>query len=186
MQYKKPNTDGAVVDFKQRYENYIGGAWVAPVKGQYFENISPVNGKSFCEIPRSSEEDINLALDVAHDAKDAWGASSVTERSNLLLKMADVMESNLEALAVTETWDNGNAIRETLYADFPLCVDHLRYYAGCLRAQEGGISEIDNNTVAYHIHEPLGVVGQIIPWNFPLLMAIWNFCLLYTSDAADE
>ena len=174
MQYKNPNTDGAVVNFKEQYENFIGGAWVAPVKGQYFDNISPVNGQAFCSIPRSSEEDINLALDAAHAAKAAWGASSVTERSNLLLKMADVMENNLEALAVAETWDNGKAVRETLNADIPLCVDHLRSYAGCLRAQEGGISELDNNTVAYHIHEPLGVVGQIIPWNFPLLMAIWN------------
>ncbi len=174
MQYKNPNTDGSVVSFKDSYENYIGGKWVAPVKGQYFDNISPVNGKPFCKIPRSTEEDINLALDAAHEAREAWGTSSVTERSNALLKMADVMESNLEALSVAETWDNGKAVRETLNADIPLCIDHLRYYAGCLRAQEGGISELDNNTVAYHIHEPLGVVGQIIPWNFPLLMAIWN------------
>lgn len=174
MQYNNPNTEGAVVSFKQRYENYIGGAWVAPIKDVYFDNVSPVDGKVFCQIPRSSEEDINLALDAAHAAKDSWGKASVTERSNLLLKMADVMEQNLEALAVAETWDNGKAVRETLNADLPLCVDHLRYYAGCLRAQEGGISEIDQNTVAYHIHEPLGVVGQIIPWNFPLLMAIWN------------
>lgn len=174
MQYKNPNTDGSVVSFKGSYENYIGGKWVAPVKGEYFDNISPVNGKPFCKIPRSSEGDIELALDAAHEAREAWGSSSVTERSNALLKMADVMENNLEALAVAETWDNGKAVRETLNADIPLCIDHLRYYAGCLRAQEGGISELDNNTVAYHIHEPLGVVGQIIPWNFPLLMAIWN------------
>jgi aldehyde dehydrogenase len=174
VQYNNPNTKGAVVSFNQRYENYIGGQWVAPFNGVYFDNISPVDGEVFCQIPRSSEEDINLALDAAHAAKDSWGKSSATERSNMLLKMADVMEQNLEALAVAETWDNGKAVRETLNADLPLCVDHLRYYAGCLRAQEGGISEIDHNTVAYHIHEPLGVVGQIIPWNFPLLMAIWN------------
>ncbi len=174
MQYNNPNTDGAVVSFKSRYENYIDGKWVAPVGGEYFDNISPVNGKSFCEIPRSQEADIELALDAAHGAKDAWGKASVTERSNILLKMADRMEENLEALAVAETWDNGKAVRETLNADIPLCIDHLRYYAGCIRAQEGGIGELDQNTVAYHIHEPLGVVGQIIPWNFPLLMAIWN------------
>ena len=174
MQYKNPNTDGAVVSFKASYDNFIGGAWVAPVKGEYFDNISPVNGKPFCKIPRSTAEDIEKALDAAHAAKDAWGKTSVTERSNIMLKIADRMEANLEALAVAETWDNGKAVRETLNADLPLCVDHFRYYAGCLRAQEGGISELDNNTVAYHIHEPLGVVGQIIPWNFPLLMAIWN------------
>lgn len=174
MQYKNPNTDGAVVSFKPKYENYIGGAWVAPVKGEYFDNVSPVNGETICQIPRSSQEDIDLALDAAHQAKDAWGKTSVAERSNALLKIADRMEENLEALAVAETWDNGKAVRETLNADLPLCIDHLRYYAGCIRAQEGGISELDDNTVAYHIHEPLGVIGQIIPWNFPLLMAIWN------------
>ncbi len=174
MQYNNPNTDGAVVSFKSRYENYIDGKWVAPVGGEYFDNISPVNGKSFCEIPRSQQADIDLALDAAHRAKGAWGQASITERSNALLKMADRMEENLEALAVAETWDNGKAVRETLNADIPLCIDHLRYYAGCIRAQEGGISELDHNTVAYHIHEPLGVIGQIIPWNFPLLMAIWN------------
>lgn len=174
MQYQNPNTEGAIVSFKQRYENYIGGEWVKPVKGQYFDNVSPVNGKVFCQIPRSDEADIELALDAAHAAKDAWGATSITERSNILLKIADRMEEHLEPLAVAETWDNGKAIRETLNADIPLCVDHLRYYAGCLRAQEGAISEIDGNTVAYHFHEPLGVVGQIIPWNFPILMAMWN------------
>lgn len=174
MQYQNPNTEGAIVSFKQRYENYIGGEWVKPVNGQYFDNVSPVNGKVFCQIPRSDKADIELALDAAHAAKDAWGATSITERSNILLKIADRMEEHLEPLAVAETWDNGKAIRETLNADIPLCVDHLRYYAGCLRAQEGAISELDGNTVAYHFHEPLGVVGQIIPWNFPLLMAIWN------------
>ncbi len=160
--------------FKAQYENYIGGEWVAPVKGQYFDNISPVNGQAFCKIPRSTEEDIELALDAAHAAKDAWGTTSVTERSNILLKIADRIEENLEKLAIAETWDNGKAVRETMAADVPLCVDHFRYYAGCIRAQEGSIGEIDQNTVAYHFHEPLGVVGQIIPWNFPLLMACWK------------
>ncbi len=174
MIYIEPNQSGSKVNFKSRYQNFIGGAWVAPVKGQYFDNSSPINGKVFCEIPRSSAEDIELALDAAHAARAAWGESSVTERSNLLLKIADRIEANLETLAVAETWDNGKAVRETLAADIPLCVDHFRYFAGCIRAQEGTISEIDKNTVAYHFHEPLGVVGQIIPWNFPLLMACWK------------
>lgn len=174
MVYADPNTAGAVIDFKQRYENYIGGAWVAPVNGNYFDNVSPVNGKPFCKIPRSDEADINLALDAAHAARAAWGKTSVTARSNILLKIADRIEQNLEKLAVAETWDNGKAVRETLNADVPLAADHFRYYAGCIRAQEGGIGEIDENTVAYHFHEPLGVVGQIIPWNFPLLMAAWK------------
>lgn len=174
MLYTAPNQPGSKVDFKSRYQNFIGGQWVAPVKGQYFENSSPVNGKVFCEVPRSSAEDIELALDAAHAAKDVWGAASVTERSNRLLKIADRIEANLEALAVAETWDNGKAVRETLAADIPLCADHFRYFAGCIRAQEGSIGEIDQNTVAYHFHEPLGVVGQIIPWNFPLLMACWK------------
>ena len=174
MQYANPNTDGAVVNFKERYENFIGGAWVAPVKGEYFDNISPVNGKPFCQIPRSSAEDIELALDAAHAAKDAWGKTSVTARSNILLKIADRIDANLEILAVAETWDNGKAVRETLNADVPLASDHFRYFAGCIRAQEGSMGEIDENTVAYHFHEPLGVVGQIIPWNFPLLMAAWK------------
>jgi len=174
MIYKAPNQAESKVDFKARYGNFIGGEWVAPVKGQYFDNLSPVNGQNFCEIPRSSAEDIELALDAAHQAKEAWGKRSVTERSNILLKIADRMEANLEKLAVAETWDNGKAVRETLAADVPLAVDHFRYFAGCIRAQEGSIGEIDNNTVAYHFHEPLGVVGQIIPWNFPLLMACWK------------
>ncbi|WP_319557361.1 aldehyde dehydrogenase family protein [Thiomicrorhabdus sp.] len=174
MQYAIPNTEGAVINFKQRYENFIGGKWVAPVDGEYFDNISPVNGKPFCQIPRSNEKDIELALDAAHAAKDAWGTASVTERSNILLKIADRIEANLELLAVAETWDNGKAVRETLNADVPLTVDHFRYFAGCIRAQEGSLGEIDHNTVAYHFHEPLGVVGQIIPWNFPLLMAAWK------------
>ena len=160
--------------FKAQYENYIGGEWVAPVKGEYFDNISPVNGQAFCKIPRSTAEDIELALDAAHAAKDAWEKTSVAARSNILLKIADRIDENLEKLAVAETWDNGKAVRETLAADVPLCADHFRYYAGCIRAQEGSIGEIDENTVAYHFHEPLGVVGQIIPWNFPLLMACWK------------
>ncbi|WP_432473510.1 acetaldehyde dehydrogenase ExaC [Amphritea sp. HPY] len=174
MIYSQPGTEGSVVSFKDRYANFIGGEWVAPVKGQYFQNTTPVTGEAFCEIPRSTEEDINLALDAAHAAKAAWGSTSVTERSNILLKIADRIEQNLELLAVAETWDNGKAVRETLAADVPLCVDHFRYYAGCIRAQEGSIGEIDQNTVSYQFHEPLGVVGQIIPWNFPLLMAAWK------------
>lgn len=174
MIYAAPGTEGSVVTFKERYGNFIGGEWVAPVKGQYFENVSPVNNEVFCEIPRSTAEDIELALDAAHKAKAAWGTTSVTVRSNILLKIADRIEANLEALAVAETWDNGKAVRETLNADVPLAADHFRYFAGCVRAQEGSIGEIDHNTVAYHFHEPLGVVGQIIPWNFPLLMAAWK------------
>ncbi|MDG9671512.1 aldehyde dehydrogenase [Hahella sp. CR1] len=174
MIYEQPGHDKALVNFKARYQNFIGGEWTAPVQGRYFDNISPVNGKKFCEIPRSSAEDIDLALDAAHKAKDAWGRTSAAERSNLLLKIADRMEQNLEILAVAETWDNGKPVRETLAADIPLSVDHFRYFAGCIRAQEGGLAEIDANTLSYHIHEPLGVVGQIIPWNFPILMAAWK------------
>jgi len=174
MIYAQPGTEGAVVSVKGRYGNYINGDWVAPVKGEYFSNVSPVTGEAFCEIPRSSAEDIELALDAAHAAKASWGKTSVTDRSNLLLKIADRIEANLEMLAVADTWDNGKAVRETLAADVPLCVDHFRYYAGCMRAQEGSAGEIDETTVAYHFHEPLGVVGQIIPWNFPLLMAAWK------------
>jgi len=139
MLYIAPNQPGSKVNFKLRYGNFIGGDWVAPVKGQYFENLSPVNGKVFCEIPRSTAEDIQLALDAAHAAKEAWGKTSVTARSNILLKIADRIEANLEILAVAETWDNGKAIRETLAADVPLAVDHFRYFAGCIRAQEGSI-----------------------------------------------
>ena len=174
MIYAMPGTEGSVVSFNARYENFIGGEWVAPVKGAYFANHSPVTGEVICEIPRSTAEDIDLALDAAHAAKVSWGKTSVTARSNLLLKIADRIEQNLEALAVAETWDNGKAVRETLAADVPLAVDHFRYYAGCIRAQEGSVGEIDEHTVAYHFHEPLGVVGQIIPWNFPLLMAAWK------------
>jgi len=174
MRYVDPNQAGAKVNFKAQYENFIGGKWIAPVAGQYFDNLSPVNGKVFCKIPRSTPADIELALDAAHAVRDAWGKTSVTERSNLLLKIADRIEQNLEMLAVAETWDNGKPVRETLAADLPLAVDHFRYFAACIRSQEGGISEIDHDTVAYHFHEPLGVVGQIIPWNFPILMAAWK------------
>ncbi|WP_207832790.1 aldehyde dehydrogenase family protein [Pseudomonas sp. 43(2021)] len=174
MRYAHPGTEGAKVSFKSRYGNYIGGEFVPPVKGQYFENTSPVNGKLIAEFPRSTAEDIDKALDAAHAAADAWGRTSVQDRSNVLLKIADRIEQNLELLAITETWDNGKPIRETLNADIPLAVDHFRYFAGCIRAQEGGTAEINEGTVAYHIHEPLGVVGQIIPWNFPILMAAWK------------
>ena len=174
MIYAQPGQPNAKVNFKRQYENFIGGKWVPPVKQQYFDNISPVNGEVFCRIPRSSAEDIDLALDAAHKAADAWGKASVTERSNVLLKIADRIEQNLETLAVAETWDNGKAVRETLAADIPLTADHFRYFAGCLRAQEGSVAELDATTVSYHIHEPLGVVGQIIPWNFPILMAAWK------------
>jgi len=174
MIYAKPGTEGAIVQFKPRYENYIGGEWVPPVKGQYFANTSPCTGETVAEVPRSSAEDIDLALDAAHQAKTAWGQTSVTERANILLKIADRIEANLEMLAVAETWENGKAVRETLAADIPLCADHFRYFAGCIRAQEGTAAELDAGTVAYHIYEPLGVVGQIIPWNFPLLMASWK------------
>ena len=174
MIYAAPGTDGALINFKSRYQNFIGGQWVEPCDGQHFDNISPVNGQVFCQIPRSNEKDIELALDAAHKVKDAWGSASVTERSNILLKVADRIEQNIEYLAVAETWDNGKAVRETLAADIPLAVDHFRYFAGCLRSQEGSIGDLDENTVSYHFHEPLGVVGQIIPWNFPILMAAWK------------
>ena len=172
--YAQPGQDQALVAYKSRYENWIGGEWVAPVKGQYFENPSPVNGKTFCEIARGTAEDIELALDAAHAAAPAWGKTSVAERANILNKIADRIEENLEMLAVGETWDNGKPVRECLAADLPLAVDHFRYFAGAIRAQEGNLSQIDEDTVAYHFHEPLGVVGQIIPWNFPLLMATWK------------
>lgn len=174
MIYAQPGQADSKVTFKNRYENYIGGKWTAPAGGQYFENVTPVTGKAFCEVARSTSEDIELALDAAHEAKAAWGRTSVTERANILNKIADRMEQNLEMLAVAETWDNGKPVRETLAADLPLAIDHFRYFAGAVRAQEGTLSEIDNDTVAYHYHEPLGVVGQIIPWNFPLLMAVWK------------
>ncbi|MFT3813966.1 MAG: aldehyde dehydrogenase family protein [Acidovorax sp.] len=160
--------------YKQQYDNFIGGKWVAPLAGRYFDNVSPITGKPFCKIPRSDEADINLALDAAHAAQAKWGSTPPAERSNILLKIADRMEQNLPLLALAETIDNGKPLRETTAADLPLAVDHWRYFAGCLRAQEGALSEIDATTVAYHFHEPIGVVGQIIPWNFPLLMACWK------------
>ena len=174
MIYAKPGTEGSVVTFKERYGNFINGEWVAPVNGQYFTNTTPITGESVCEIPRSDAADIDLALDAAHAAQMTWGKTSPIERQNVLLKCAELIDANLERLAVSETWDNGKAVRETLAADVPLMADHFRYFAGCIRAQEGTIGEIDETTVAYHFHEPLGVVGQIIPWNFPLLMAAWK------------
>ena len=174
MKYAQPGSDGAKINFKDKYDNYIGGQWVAPVGGEYFQNSSPVNGKVFCQVARSDERDIELALDAAHQARESWGKTSVTDRSNLLLKIADRIEQNIEYLAIAETWENGKAVRETLAADLPLVVDHFRYFAGCIRAQEGSAADIDANTVSYHFPEPLGVVGQIIPWNFPMLMAAWK------------
>ncbi|WP_313817066.1 aldehyde dehydrogenase family protein [Citricoccus sp.] len=172
--YANPGTEGSKVTFKPRYEHYIGGEWEAPVKGQYFENPSPVTGKAFTEVGRGTPEDIEAALDAAHAAAPAWGRTSPAERAVILNKIADRMEQNLELLAVAETWDNGKAVRETLNADIPLAIDHFRYFAGTIRAQEGSLSQLDEDTVAYHYHEPLGVVGQIIPWNFPILMAVWK------------
>ena len=166
--------DYFVNPFKDRYDNFIGGKWVAPVSGKYFDNITPITGEVVCQVARSDAADIELALDAAHAAKDAWGKTSPAERSNILLKIADRLEENLHQLASAETWDNGKPIRETVNADIPLSVDHFRYFAGVLRAQEGNMSEIDHDTVAYHFHEPLGVVGQIIPWNFSVLMAAWK------------
>lgn len=160
--------------FKNQYDNYIGGKWVAPVKGQYFDNISPVDGKAFTKIARSTAEDIDLAIDAAWAAAPKWNSSSATERSNMLLKIADVMEENLEVLARAETWDNGKALRETRAADMPLAIDHFRYFAGVIRAEEGSVSELDSSTISMNVPEPLGVVGQIIPWNFPILMATWK------------
>ena len=160
--------------FKPRYGNFIGGQWQEPRTGQYFDNVTPVTGKVFTQIARSGKDDIEAALDAAHAARAAWGATSVTDRANILNRIADRIEQNLERIAYAESWDNGKPIRETLNADIPLTVDHFRYFAGAIRVQEGGISEIDGDTVAYHFHEPLGVVGQIIPWNFPILMAAWK------------
>jgi aldehyde dehydrogenase len=160
--------------FKARYDNFIGGKFTAPLSGQYFDNVSPITGQVFTQAARSNEADINLALDAAHAAADAWGKTSAAARAQILNKIADRLEANLDLLAYAETVDNGKPIRETTYADIPLAIDHVRYFASCIRAQEGSLSEIDETTVAYHFHEPLGVVGQIIPWNFPILMAIWK------------
>ena len=172
--YAAPGEAGSVVQYKPRYDHFIGGEYVAPAKGEYFENPTPITGETFCEMARGTAEDIEVALDAAHGAAPAWGKTSPTDRANILNKMADRMEANLEKLAIAESWENGKACRETLAADIPLAIDHLRYFAGAIRAQEGHLSQIDEDTVAYHFHEPLGVVGQIIPWNFPILMAIWK------------
>jgi aldehyde dehydrogenase len=172
--FAQPGQPGSPTPFASRYDHWIGGRRVAPVKGQYFENASPVNGKVFCEVARGTAEDIEAALDAAHAAAPAWGRTSAGERANVLNKIADRMEQNLELLAVAETWDNGKPVRESMAADIPLAIDHFRYFAGAIRAQEGSISQVDDDTVAYHFQEPLGVVGQIIPWNFPLLMAVWK------------
>src|SRR6187455_3002812 len=172
--YARPGTEGSVMSFQSRYDNYIGGDWVAPTAGRYFENPTPITGKTFCEVARSDESDIEKALDAAHAAAPAWGKTSPAERANILNKIADRIEQNLESIAVAEAWDNGKPVRETLNADIPLAVDHFRYFAGAIRAQEGSLSQIDDETVAYHFHEPLGVVGLIVPWNFPILMATWK------------
>ena len=172
--YANPGTPGAVVTYKSRYDNFIGGKYVAPSSGEYFENITPVTGQVFCEVARGNAKDVDLAVAAGWKAFESWGKTSVTERAIILNKIADRMEANLELLAVAETWDNGKAVRETMAADIPLAIDHFRYFAGAIRAQEGSIGELDENTVAYHFHEPLGVVGQIIPWNFPILMAVWK------------
>ncbi|MEC8435430.1 MAG: aldehyde dehydrogenase family protein, partial [SAR324 cluster bacterium] len=160
--------------FKQKYGNFINGEFVEPKSGAYFENRSPITGEVINEIARSNSEDIESALDAAHSAFKSWKKTSTTERSNILLKIADTMETNLKKLAVAESIDNGKPVREAIAADLALAVDHFRYFAGCIRADEGSIAEIDNNTYAYHFKEPLGVVGQIIPWNFPILMAVWK------------
>ena len=172
--YARPGAAGALMSYPGRYENFIGGEWVKPSAGQYFEALSPVNGQPFCEVARSTAPDIEKALDAAHAAAPGWGKTSVADRAVILNKIADVIEANLDKIALAESWDNGKPIRETLNADIPLAVDHFRYFAGAIRAQEGSVCEIDDDTVAYHFHEPLGVVGQIIPWNFPILMAVWK------------
>jgi len=174
MIYASPGKSGAKVEFKTQYDNFIGGRWQPPVKGNYFDVITPITGKPYTKAARSTAEDIELALDAAHAAADRWGRTAPAERANVLLKIADRLEQNLEKLAYAETVDNGKPIRETLNADIPLAIDHFRYFAGCVRAQEGALSDLDETTVAYHFHEPLGVVGQIIPWNFPILMAAWK------------
>ncbi|WP_420844141.1 aldehyde dehydrogenase [Hyphomicrobium sulfonivorans] len=165
---------GATLKVRSRYDNYIGGEWVPPTQGRYFENRTPITGELVCEIARSTSEDIEKALDAAHAAAETWGKTSPAQRALILNRIADRMEANLNALATVETIDNGKPIRETMAADLPLAVDHFRYFAGCIRAQEGGLSQLDETTVAFHYHEPLGVVGQIIPWNFPILMAVWK------------
>ncbi|WP_430591500.1 acetaldehyde dehydrogenase ExaC [Humidisolicoccus flavus] len=172
--YARPGEDGSIVSYKSRYDNYIGGKYVPPAKGQYFENPSPITGKTFTEVARGTAEDIDAAVEAGWKAFGSWGKTSPAERALILHRIADRMEEHLEEIAVAESFENGKAVRETLGADIPLAIDHFRYFAGALRAQEGGISEIDHDTIAYHFHEPLGVVGQIIPWNFPILMAVWK------------
>ena len=172
--FEAPGHPGSPVELKPRYENFVGGHWIAPVHGEYVENLTPATGEAFTEVPKSTPEDIELALDAAHVAKEAWGEASTTERAKVLNRIADVIEENLEPLAVAESWENGKPVRETLAADIPLAADHFRYFASVIRGEEGAISEIDRNTVAYHFREPLGVVGQIIPFNFPILMAAWK------------
>ncbi len=172
--YARPGAADALMSYESRYDNFIGGEWVPPSGGEYFENPTPVTGQTFCEMARSTEADIDKALDAAHAAATAWGKTAAAERAVILNKIADRIEANLESIALAESWDNGKPIRETLNADLPLAVDHFRYFAGAIRAQEGSLCQIDDDTVAYHFHEPLGVVGQIIPWNFPILMATWK------------
>ncbi|SNC73767.1 aldehyde dehydrogenase/alcohol dehydrogenase [Kytococcus aerolatus] len=172
--YAQPGADGSVMSYEDTYDNYIGGQWVPPAEGEYFDNPSPVDGKVFTRAARSGEQDVEKALDAAWKAAETWNRTSPAERAKVLNAIADRMEENLEKIAVAETWDNGKPVRETLAADIPLAIDHFRYFAGAIRAQEGRLSQIDEDTVAYHFHEPLGVVGQIIPWNFPLLMATWK------------
>ncbi|MEU3601542.1 aldehyde dehydrogenase family protein [Streptomyces sp. NPDC006798] len=172
--YANPGSEGSDVSLQARYDHWIGGEYVAPAQGGYFENPSPVDGRPYTEVARGTAQDVERALDAAHAAAPAWGARPAAERARILLRIADRMEERLEALAVAESWDNGKPVRETLAADIPLAIDHFRYFAGALRAQEGSLSQIDDDTVAYHFHEPLGVVAQIIPWNFPLLMAAWK------------
>ncbi len=172
--FARPGAPGALMSYESRYGNFIGGQWVAPAGGRYFENPSPVTGQPFCEVPRSDEADVDAALDAAHAAAPAWGKTAPAARAAILNAVADRMEENKAALAVAEVWDNGKPVREALAADIPLAADHFRYFAAAIRAQEGSLSQIDDDTVAYHFHEPLGVVGQIIPWNFPILMAAWK------------
>ena len=173
-QYAKPGSDGSLMTYKDRYDNFIGGQWMPPVGGEYFDDPSPVDGQVFTQVARSSEGDVEKALDAAWKAAETWNRTTVAERAIVLNKIADRMEEKLEELAVAETWENGKPVRECLAADIPLAIDHFRYFAGVIRAQEGTLSQLDEDTVAYHFHEPLGVVGQIIPWNFPLLMATWK------------
>lgn len=172
--YAEPGSEGSVVSYRSRYDHWIGGTYVPPKQGGYFENPTPVTGRPFTEIARGTADDVERALDAAHAAAPAWGRTAPAERATLLNRIADRMEANLEALAVAESWENGKPVRECLAADIPLAVDHFRYFAGALRAQEGSLSQLDEDTVAYHFHEPLGVVAQIIPWNFPILMAAWK------------